>query len=77
MAAVIGMRCDMNAECDNCDTRFCHATMACPDCAGTGFFIGAGIGGGELNYYGLQHPGRLICPVCDGKKVVTIYCTNY
>ena len=68
----------MDVECLICKTKLCYGTMKCPECRGTGIFIGAGIGGGaEPNYYGLARPVRLDCSCCGGSGEVNVYCEHY
>ena len=48
----------------------------CPECRGTGIFIGAGIESVfEPHFYNMAHPSKLSCERCGGEGV--IYCPNY
>ena len=60
-------------KCDNCDIP---CSKQCPECGGTGFFIGAGIESiFEPHFYNMTHPSKLSCERCGGEGI--IYCPYY
>jgi len=60
-------------HCKDCDMP---CSKPCPDCAGTGFFIGAGIESVfEPHFYNMAHPSKLPCERCGGEGI--IYCPYY
>jgi len=62
---------------DNCQAPCCYEITVCPVCRGSKIFVGAGIGGGEPNYFGLQHPSQIPCPFCYGRGEIQVFCDFY
>jgi len=59
--------------CDNCEVP---CSKQCPECGGTGIFIGAGIESVfEPHFYDMEHPSKLSCERCGGDGI--IYCPYY
>jgi len=64
----------MMNPCESCYEPSC--AKRCPECNGTGIFIGAGIESiFAPHFYNMANPSKLQCRVCNGEKV--IYCPNY
>lgn len=60
----------MTTECLDCHDR-CYDEFECPECSGTGIFVGAGVESvAEAHFYNLARPVRLPCRVCGGHGFV-------
>ena len=59
--------------CKDCEVP---CSKQCPECGGTGIFIGAGIESVfEPHFYDMEHPSKLSCERCGGDGI--IYCPYY
>lgn len=64
--------------CDCCKSAYCYDIETCPECHGTGIFIGAGIEDiSEPHYYNLKHPCKLPCRICNGEGRIIVFCPYY
>lgn len=68
----------MHPLCNNCYVKSCYEEVVCPECGGSGIFIGAGIETiEEPHFYNLSHPCKLPCRVCKGEGFVVLYCPYF
>jgi hypothetical protein len=64
--------------CDECQSEYCFESVKCPECYGTGIFIGIGVEDiSEPHFYNLAKPSMLPCRLCGGEKFLVRACPYY